>query len=240
MPTLNDLRKIYHHELQTILYESELLLQKEGGLNGELRTSGAIAENFVKRIFSKVICPSHINVTSGYVAAPNILKSDKNLRQCDLLLYDSQYPPIVTLRESGIDVIPQELVLGIVEIKRSLNKESFSAAVRHIRKICSDTDLLLHKQDLTTNIVNIRIGRHNNSSCAPVFGIVALRSQISSSEMIQILDQIDFSPDFVLCLDGTGLVPAFLWVTGIHQSFIQLLRDLTPRDGDGVYRAKHL
>lgn len=210
MPTLNELRKIYHHELQTILYESELLLQKEGGLNGELRTSGSIAEQFVKRIFSKVICPDYIKITGGYIANPSCLSSNQNLSQCDLLFYDAGFLPIVSLKESGINVLPQEAILGVVEVKRTLTKEILCAAVRHIQTICSQTDLLIHKKDLNTDKFNRHVGRHNNSSFAPVLGVVALQSNMTANEIVDVLAELEFSPDFVLSFDGTGIVPAFV------------------------------
>ena len=47
MPTIHDIHNVYLRQLDSVIKESELLLQKEGGLDGELKTSGSICEQFV-------------------------------------------------------------------------------------------------------------------------------------------------------------------------------------------------
>ena len=48
MPTITDLHKVYLRQLELVLAESDLLLQKEGGLDGELKTSGSLCEQFLR------------------------------------------------------------------------------------------------------------------------------------------------------------------------------------------------
>ncbi len=50
MPTIKDLQ-LYLSRFETTLDESKLLLQKEGGLDGELKTSGWICESSFARLF---------------------------------------------------------------------------------------------------------------------------------------------------------------------------------------------
>jgi hypothetical protein len=57
MPTIKDLHQLNLSRLETTLDESKLLLQREGGLDGELKTSGWICEQFVRQTLQRFIVP---------------------------------------------------------------------------------------------------------------------------------------------------------------------------------------
>ena len=125
MPTIKELHQVYLSQLNTILEESNLLLQKqEGGLDGELKSSGWICEQFIRRTLQKFIVPGHFRLTGGFIATPQLLNGQKNLPQCDILIVAGNMPPLLRLEDTGIEVVPAEAVCGIIEIKRALTKRA--------------------------------------------------------------------------------------------------------------------
>lgn len=81
MPTLKDLHKLYLSKLETTLQESGLLLQKqEGGLDGELKTSGWICEQLVRQTLQKFIVPGQFRLTTGFIATPELTLCEAILR----------------------------------------------------------------------------------------------------------------------------------------------------------------
>lgn len=137
MPTMAELHEIHLRQLETTLAESDLLLQREGGLDGELKTSGSICERFVRRTLQRFIVPGYFRITSGFIATPSLLRDRRNLPQCDILLVDRDMPPLLHFDESDIEVVPCESVCGILEVKRSLTHQSLESAVKQIQTVLS-------------------------------------------------------------------------------------------------------
>jgi hypothetical protein len=129
MPTIRDLHQLYLSRLETTLDESKLLLQREGGLDGELKTSGWICEQFVRQTLQRFIVPGQFRVTSGFIATPDLLRGQDNLPLCDILIVSGNLPPLLSLEGSGIEVVPYKSVSGIIEVKRTLTR----ATVRNNR-----------------------------------------------------------------------------------------------------------
>jgi hypothetical protein len=166
MPTIHQLHEIYLQQLETVVKESELLLQKEGGLDGELKTSGSMCESFIKTTLKSLCIPGHFRVASGYIATPTLLREGRNLPQCDLIIVDRQIPPLLKFANSDIEVVPRESVCGLIEVKRSLTEESLykkkdakeAGALAHLNKMINtlgETDTLTTDRDL--NLVNRHI-----------------------------------------------------------------------------------
>jgi hypothetical protein len=124
MPTIKELHELYLSKLTTTLRESALLLQKdEGGLDGELKTSGWICEQFVRQTLQRFIVPGHFRITSGFIATPKLMRGQESLPQCDILIVSGNALPLLRFEETGIEVVPYESVAGIIEVKRTLTKK---------------------------------------------------------------------------------------------------------------------
>jgi hypothetical protein len=203
-----------------VIKESELLLQKEGGLDGELKTSGSICEQFVRTTLQKLCIPGQFRVTSGYIATRQLLIENKNLPQCDLLIVDKRIPPLFRFANSAIEVIPRESLCGFIEVKRSLTKDALykkegkkeSGALFQLNKIVSalgETDKLKTDQELRA--VNIHVGFHNHSSDKPLVGVIALENRIENFEfeVVNRVTEADSLVDFVWTIDGNAIVPGF-------------------------------
>jgi hypothetical protein len=220
MPTIHQLHEIYLRQLETVIKESELLLQREGGLDGELKTSGSMCESFIKTTLESLCIPGQFRVVSGYIATPTLLREGKNLPQCDLIIVDKHIPPLFKFANSDIEVVPRESVCGLIEIKRSLTKESFykktetkeTGALAQLNKIIStlgETDNL--KTDRELNSFNRHVGFHNYSSNKPLIGVIALENRLADfkSEAPKRISEAESLADFVWTIDGYAVIPSF-------------------------------
>jgi len=212
MPTITDLYNIHLRQLDLTLAESDLLLQKEGGLDGELKTSGSLCEQFMRRTLAEYIVPGQFRITSGYIATPDLLAQKRNLPQCDVLIADCHIPALLRLSGAEIEVLPIESVIGLIEVKRTLTKKTLSDALDHLQKVIDSTGRALTlKTDKKLNGFNKYVGFHNNSSNKPLLGVVALTSGMNdfASEVSELIVEKKSLVDFVWTLDGFALVPAF-------------------------------
>jgi hypothetical protein len=216
MPTIKELHQVYLSKLETTLQESGLLLQKqESGLNGELKTSGSICEQFVRQTLQRFIVPGQFRLTTGFIATPDLLRGEANLPQCDILIVAKNAPSLLKLEDSGIEVVPYESVSGIIEVKRTLTEDNIwtrtrkEGALNHLASIIASvgrsSDL---KTDKVLNMANAAVMLHNHSSDKPLLGVIALRSDVK--DMTEVRDAItgsDSLVDFVWTLDGHALLP---------------------------------
>lgn len=224
MPNIHNLHQIYLQQLESVIKESELLLQQEGGLDGELKTSGSICERFIKIMLESLCIPGQFRIVSGYIATPNLLKNNNNLPQCDLIIVDKDIPPLFKFVNSDIEVVPRESVCGLIEIKRTLTENSLyekgktseSGALVHLNKIVrtlEETDTL--KTDLKLNRFNRHVGFHNYSSNKPLIGVIALTLENKlknnfKNYVSNRVSQTESLVDFVWTIDGYAIIPSFL------------------------------
>lgn len=215
MPTLQELHAVHLSRLQVTIKESELLLQREGGLDGELRTSGFICEQFVRTTLQRFVVPGQFRLTTGFVATPALLRSRSNLPQCDILIVDRDSLPLLRFDDSGIEVVPREAVCGIIEVKRSLTASSLqgdAGALAHINEIIGvlgESEEL--KTDRILNRANRHVGFHNYSSNKPLLGVIALRNNIEPFTEVATLATTSKSlVDFVWTIDGNAMLPGFV------------------------------
>lgn len=219
MPTIHQLHEIHLQQLETVIKESELLLQREGGLDGELKTSGSMCESFIKSTLESLCIPGQFRVVSGYIATPTLLRDGKNLPQCDLIIVDKHIPPLFKFANSGIEVVPRESVCGLIEIKRSLTQKSLYkktktkefGALAHLNKIIStlgEIDTL--KTDQRLNAFNRHVGFHNYSSDKPLIGVIALKNKLDDfeNEVSKQISEAESLVDFVWTIDGYAIIPS--------------------------------
>ena len=134
MARLSELIKVHLKETEAIIAQSSLLLQKKSeGQSGELKSAGNLVENYIRNFIDK-ISPDGINVTSGYIVNPKSFKSKENLPQHDIILTNKMTPPIFSIIDGEIEINPIESMVGIIEVKRTLTKESLRSAQEQILK----------------------------------------------------------------------------------------------------------
>ncbi len=175
MQRLNDVQRIHEAEVKLIQEQSALLLQKRAhGFSGELKSSGAIVENYIKSLLAHHL-PEGYRMCSGYIATTESIGGQENLIQHDIIITDGRVPPIHRFGLGDIEVVAAEAVCGIVEVKRTLTEKSLNEAIEHLRL----TKSLLEQYD---HGVKSKLAAANNmagptlsvATCAPLFAIVGL------------------------------------------------------------------
>jgi hypothetical protein len=124
MPRMSDISDAYSKEIEAVLAQSALLLQRNrpaAAQDGEAKTSGDLAERFVRRVIRQFV-PRSRYVTSGYLVDPASFKSEDNLPQFDVIVADSNVPPVFTIIDDEIEIVPVEAAIAVFEVKRTLSK----------------------------------------------------------------------------------------------------------------------
>jgi hypothetical protein len=215
MPTIKELHELYLSKLTTTLRESALLLQKqEGGLDGELKTSGWICEQFVRQTLQRFIVPGYFRITSGFIATPELMRGEENLPQCDILIVSGNAPPLLRFEETGIEVVPYESIAGIIEVKRTLTKQNIESSSKgvftHLASVINSLGKnCTLKTDKTLNMFNIAAGADNCSSDKPLIGVIALQNGIDQMPEVvrSAINASDTLVDFIWAVDGHALLP---------------------------------
>jgi hypothetical protein len=137
------------------------------------------------RNFIKYFIPNRFRVTHGYIAYIKDNESDPIISpQIDLIIVDELVQNrIFSLGKSeGIDIVPVESVVGIIEIKRTLNDKSLTKSITHISKIKKsvgvvkdNADYYLPGGDLTKDL---KTGFYSN----PFIGIISLANEFSNPQ----------------------------------------------------------
>jgi len=191
MTRLSDLIDVHLKETEAVIAQSMLLLQKKtDGQSGELKTSGDLVESYVRN-FIRQISPDGIRVTSGYIVNPMTFKGEQNLPQHDIVLSHKAIPPLFSIIEDKIDIVPVESMVGIIEVKRTLTKESIQSAHSHILKTYNEVIKDFKTKELDYNTLGITL---RPSTQSPMFGIIGLKSELSQKDIQDLIDPnlIDF------------------------------------------------
>lgn len=172
---LDDIHAIGEAEITLIQRQSALLLQKKNnGFNGELKTSGAIIENYIKGLLQNHL-PHGYRICSGYIATADTILDVENMLQHDIIIVDDRMPSLYKFGIGDIEVVPAEAVCGIVEVKRTLNKKSLLSAIEHLKhtkKILDAYDDGVKSKDRAMNGV---VGSTLSIACvSPIYSVIAL------------------------------------------------------------------
>lgn len=86
-------------------------------------TIGIVTEEIL-RSFLKQHLPRYVSVEQGFVRN----KDGQTSKQCDILIYDSTlYSPFYRIND--IVIVPEESIIAVVEVKTTITKEIFHAAL---------------------------------------------------------------------------------------------------------------
>src|SRR5579872_3900165 len=202
MSKLSEIHNAYVEEMKYVLKISELLLQKQkNSLNGELKTSGKICEDFVKELLGAYM-PDHIRLTSGYILNFDKKRNDENLPQFDLIIVDKKIPPIFKFRNIDIEVVTAESVCGVIEIKRTITQRNISEFIEKLSSAILEYPELKKDVPYNGNIVNISNLSHAIQT--PLIGIISLSSDNFQKNPLDVKGNI---LDFLWSVDGYAVLP---------------------------------
>lgn len=138
MPTYKD---IFNLNLKYIDY----LLAKTSLTQGYIHNigiTGSEIEQEVRRLLRNLL-PQRFHVTHGYIiSAPSQEEEPAVSPEVDVIIVDTLVPHSIFIvdQQSGMEVVPVEAVVGVFEVKRTLNKDSLlnkeHGAIKHILTVC--------------------------------------------------------------------------------------------------------
>jgi hypothetical protein len=83
----------------------------------------------ITRKFLKSFSPSHLNIDQGFLINSN----NENSTQCDIVIYDSRYTPLLRNRELQ-RFFPIETVCAVGEVKSTLDFNGFKTALHKLAR----------------------------------------------------------------------------------------------------------
>jgi hypothetical protein len=190
MTRIREIQKVYGAELALIQEQSSLLLQKRaGGFSGELKSSGAIVESYLKGLLSQHL-PGGYRICSGFIATAQTIHEDAPLLQHDLIITDGRVPPIYKFSFGDIELIPAEAVCGVMEIKRTLTHDSLARAIGHLKSIY--TILESYDSGIKSKLYASNKAAGPTLSVAtraPLYAIICLDSTMTESDLAKFKEQ---------------------------------------------------
>lgn len=151
-------------KLQCIQTEKKLLLERTN-----ISHAGKIVEDYVKKEFQKIL-PDWFKVISGYI----IYKKNKNAElkispHIDVMIIDTRAAHLFFANSrlpEDSDFIFQEAVVGIFEVKATLNKAKINKALDHLTNIIDTVSITRAKSKKVNSIGSF----HSN----PIVGVIGL------------------------------------------------------------------
>lgn len=175
-----------------------------------INLSGSEIENEIRFLF-KSILPERFKVTHGYIlSAKDNISEPIISNQVDMMIVDTLVPhKIFTLdKENGMEIVPAESVVGLFEIKRTLDEKSLKSALNQLRKII--TKVGIRKDDETHYLPGglkcsgLSSGIYSN----PILGILTLDYDLKNqAATIELIAQKNLGLDIVASLNGLLIAP---------------------------------
>ncbi len=200
-------KELYNTHLKYIEYLLERTHIYHKSLKN-IKETGDDVETEIRNFITYFI-PNRFRVTHGYIAYIKDNNSEPIISpQIDLIIVDELVPnKIFSLGKSdGIDIVPVESVVGIFEIKRTLNDNSLTKSITHLSEIKKSVEIVkdnpvyyLPGGDSTEDL---KTGFHSN----PFIGIISLANEFSNpkAEFVNKFsgELIKNEIDAVIALDG--------------------------------------
>ncbi len=192
-----------------------------------ITNSGSVVENEIREIFRNIL-PKRFHVTHGYIVSAESSEIEPVVSpQVDMIIVDTLVPHSIFVvdKQNGMEICLKDSVLGIFEIKRTLNKESLigrekcEGAFEHLSKILSSVNFTKSDQQrYLPGGLQMGKGINGGYTTNPIVGIIGLehsKNLIPKPEQINIEDSdskilsklfelSDFKPeiDLIASLDG--------------------------------------
>lgn len=109
-----------------------------------IRHSGTVVEDFIKDLFTQMFS-SRFRVTSGYVVSRSSKQDFLVSPEVDLIILDTLVPNILFAQQEFIgktEFVPKEAVVGIFQIKKTLNSGTIKNSLVNINNIINNVNIL--------------------------------------------------------------------------------------------------
>lgn len=192
MARISEISNVYLKEIEATLAQSELLLQRNrpaSGQDGEGKSSGDLAEQFVRRLIRQ-LNPRSRYVTSGYIVDPTSFNAEENLPQFDVIVGDSTVPPIFSIINDQVEIVPVEGIVAVIEVKRTLSTTTLNEATEKLEKARVLFDR--NGRTKTEPSKTVVTGSLMPGTQSPVLGIVGLENGEFDAKSLN-LDVVDFA-----------------------------------------------
>lgn len=201
-----DILNLHIKYIDYLLEKSYLSHQSVKNIN----LSGSEIENEIRFLF-KSILPERFKITHGYILSAEDNKSEPIIsNQVDMIIVDTLVPhKIFTLdKENGMEIVPVESVVGIFEIKRTLDKKALKSALNQLSKITKRVGI---KKDDETHYLSGGLkcnGLISGIYSNPILGILSLDYDLPRREdTITLITEKKLGLDLVASLNGLLIAP---------------------------------
>ena len=174
--------------------------------------SGSETEAEIRFLFQNII-PDRFRVTHGYILhAPDNVSEPKLSKQVDFIIVDN----LVTNRifsldkNNGMEIVPVESVVGIFEVKRTLNEDILGKALEHLKSIIDTVGINkadpIHYLPGGIPLDGLTSGTHSN----PLIGIISLDHDIPNNQTTAqklFIEANKLKLDFITSLSGLMICP---------------------------------
>lgn len=180
-----------------------------------ISAAGSGVESEIRDLLGRLI-PGRFKVTHGYIVGSNGVDVEPDISpQVDVIIVDSQVPHSIWTWDDGggLELVPREAVVGVIEVKRTIKRETLVDAISHLIKIRDSVGL--NKYDQTAYMpggVAIGGGLQSPYRTNPLFGVIGVAADNSFAtnptetvEQVIDLTASDSRPlelDLVFSIDG--------------------------------------
>lgn len=200
-------KELYSVHLKYIDYLLERTHLYHQSLKNIKQTGDDVEEEI--RNFIKYFLPNKFRVTHGYIVSILDNNSEPIVSpQIDLIIVDELVPNRIFSigKLDGIDLVPIESVVGILEIKRTLNEDSLQSALEHINLIKKTVGVEKGRKDYYLPGGDVAVDFTTGFTSNPFLGIISLTTEFKKDQKALIENfsgsMIKAEIDAVISLDG--------------------------------------
>ena len=197
-PNFEYFKKLYLMQRDLLLSRSEFLLEAKN-----ISDSGKTIEDFFKEMLNQIF-NNRFRATTGHIIYSKSKEAELIISpHVDIIIVDNLVPNVL-FHPGGLNCIPefvpQESVVGILEVKKTLNKKVVEKALKQLSEVMATAHLLKNDDknyipggiELTQPLTSLI---HNN----PVIGVVGVTH---SGKDISYNTQGKDDVDIIFTLDG--------------------------------------
>ena len=194
--------------------------------------SGSDVENEIRQLLSRFL-PSRFKVTHGYIIASNGQEAEPSVSpQVDVLIVDKLVPHSIFLFDdkTGMEAVPVESVVGILEVKRTLTKQSLmgngkqTGGFEHLQNIFNSVNM--RKNNSTRYLpggIPFGNGLSGGLYSNPLLGIIG----INHDSKLEDSTSTSYISNLATLSDRKGFLPPFD-IIGSFDGFMYALVDKHP------------
>jgi len=180
--TFNELYSTHLKYIEYLLERTHLYHQS---LKNIKETGDDVEEEI--RNFIKYFLPNRFRITYGYIVFIKDIASEPIISpHIDLIIVDELVPNRIFSigKTDGVDLVPVESVVGIIEIKRTLNEVSLTNALDHLSNIKKSVEITKGNKDCFLPGGDFARDFTTGFISNPFIGIIAIANEIKSPQAV--------------------------------------------------------